>query len=380
MNKIQDKDEVNRLRSNLQNEVNSAALYRALSKIEKQPKLADVFMRMAKSEERHAAFWQKKLEDAGVHMGKILPDWRSKVLQFLAQRFGANFVLPTVVGLEQQDQFSYDNQPDALAAKLPAAERSHARLLKFIEDQQHTGMQGSMLAQLEGRHRGASGGNALRAAVLGANDGLVSNISLIMGVAGAAPTGHTILLAGVAGLMAGSCSMAMGEWVSVQSARELQQRQLVIEAEELVEAPEEELEELALIYEAKGLPRDKAKTLANQMLSDKDRALDTLAREELGINPQDLGGSPWNAAGTSFLLFMFGAIIPLFPFLFTSGIPAVEFSVGLSGFALFLIGALITLFTGRNILFSGIRQLVFGLVAAGITYGVGHLIGVTIGN
>jgi VIT1/CCC1 family predicted Fe2+/Mn2+ transporter len=223
------------------------------------------------------------------------------------------------------------------------------------------------------------GGNALRAAVLGANDGLVSNLSLVMGVAGAAAAEKTILLTGLAGLVAGACSMAMGEWLSVNSSRELYQRQIDIEASELEQAPEEEIEEIALIYEAKGLPRLQAQALAKQMMANKDTALDTLVREELGIDPAELGGSAWAAAGTSFLLFSLGAIFPVAPFFLLTGSPAVLASLAASGAALAAIGAGTSLFTGRGVVFSALRQLLVGYAAAAITYGIGTLAGVTLG-
>jgi VIT1/CCC1 family predicted Fe2+/Mn2+ transporter len=222
------------------------------------------------------------------------------------------------------------------------------------------------------------GGNALRAAVLGANDGLVSNLSLVMGVAGADMAAHAILVTGLAGLLAGSCSMALGEWLSVNTARESAERQIDTEADELEQVPEEEEEELALIYQAKGLPEELAKTLAKQLISNKKTALDTLVREELGIDPDELGGSAWVAAGTSFLLFAVGAIFPVAPYFTLAGIPALIASLAASGVALFLIGAGTSLFTGRNVLFSGVRQLLVGLAAAGVTFGIGRLIGVAV--
>jgi len=230
---------------------------------------------------------------------------------------------------------------------------------------------------LEGRHR-STGGNALRAAVMGANDGLVSNLSLVMGVAGATLAGSGVLIAGVAGLLAGSISMALGEWLSVQSSRELYENQLKTEAEEIESAPEEEAGELSLIYEARGLSPETAHKLASQILANKDTALDTLAREELGIDPTQLGGSAWEAAITSFILFALGAIIPVAPFIFTKGMPAVFISIGLSALGLFGLGAAITLFTGKPVWKSGLRMVVFGLLAAAVTFGIGRLIGVSV--
>ncbi|MGA8004538.1 MAG: VIT1/CCC1 transporter family protein, partial [Burkholderiales bacterium] len=220
---------------------------------------------------------------------------------------------------------------------------------------------------------------ALRAAVLGANDGLVSNLSLVMGVAGAAFTRHSVLLTGLAGLVAGACSMAMGEWLSVQSARELYQKQIATEADELAQLPDEEKEELVLIYQSKGMDRRSAEQAAERVMSNKDAALDTLVREEIGVNPKDLGGSAWAAAASSFLVFMLGAIFPVAPFFCLGGDTAVIASLGLSAAALYAIGAATSIFTGRSALFAGLRQVAIGLAAACLTYGLGHLLGVALG-
>src|SRR5438309_4464047 len=247
-----DHDAAARYRANLQGEVDSAALYRVLAEAETDPRLKDVYGRLAAVEEGHAEFWRKQLDRIGAHAGRLGLGWRTRALAWLARRFGPQFVLPTVNTLEQRDVGQYDAQAEAVAGGLPAAERSHARVVQAIESSTPGGLQGSALARLEGRHR-AIGGNALRAAVLGANDGLVSNLSLVMGIAGAAVAEKTILLTGLAGLVAGASSMAMGEWLSVNSARELAQKQIAVEADELARMPVEEEQELALIYEAKGL-------------------------------------------------------------------------------------------------------------------------------
>lgn len=366
-----------RYRANRQDELDSAALYRTLAEAEVQPHLAEVYRRLAIVEERHAQFWEQKLRAAGQPVLPWRPGWRSRTLSWFARRFGAQFVLPTVAKMEQMNRHMYDKQPEAQQTSLPGEERSHARLLRTITATSQTGMEGRTLARLEGRHS-AIGGNALRAAVLGANDGLVSNLSLIMGVAGAEMSGPAILITGLAGLLAGACSMAMGEWLSVQSTRELYQRQIAIEASEIAAVPDEEREELALIYQAKGLSAEEANKLATEVLADTAHALDTLTREELGIDPEELGGSAWEAAATSFLLFAIGAIIPVLPFVFLTGTGAVMTSLGVSALGLFMIGAAITLFTGRNAFYSGGRQLLFGLAAAGLTYGIGRLLGVTL--
>ncbi len=368
--------DVKRYTDNWQGEINGAFLYQALSRAEKNPKLAEVYARLAAIEDRHSKLWEKKLHEAGVKLPKRKISFRTYLLGFLAAKFGPTFVLPAVNALEAKDTNAYDHQVEAREAKLPQDERSHARIIQMLAKQRH-GMKGENVAKLEGRHRGV-GGNALRAAILGANDGLVSNLSLIMGISGAHFSSSQVLVSGLAGLLAGACSMAMGEWLSVQSSRELYQKQISLEAQELQEAPEEEAKELALIYEAKGLPRAQAEELASKLMKDKDNALNTLAREELGIDPESLGGSAWEAAGTSFLLFAVGAIIPVIPLFFLKGNSAILASVIASSIGLFLIGGLTTLFTGRSFFFSGTRQLAIGLGAAGVTFLIGRWIGVSI--
>ncbi|MBL6854068.1 MAG: VIT1/CCC1 transporter family protein, partial [Alphaproteobacteria bacterium] len=238
---------------------------------------------------------------------------------------------------------------------------------------------GADIARAESWHRGASSGNNLRAAVLGVNDGLVSNFCLIMGVAGAGSSPRTVLLTAFAGLVAGACSMALGEWLSVTNARELAQTQIGKEAEELEQTPLAEQHELALIFQAKGMPKEDAQRVASSVMQDKKGALDTLAREELGLDPAELGGNPRSAAGTSFALFAAGAIVPTVPFLlFTGQMAAVIGSVAFSVLALALVGAFTSLFNGRSAAFSATRQIVFGCLAAAVTYGAGHILGVSL--
>jgi len=370
--------DISRYRDNLKDERNAATLYEQLAKIELNPDLAHLYRKLAESERKHAEVWARRLKEAGVPVPPISVDWRTRVLGWLAKQFGVKFVLPTIAGIEQGAGTRYDRQPEVNQTGMPNEERSHARIFKMLAGQGN-GLAGSAVARLEGRHR-SMGGNALRAGVLGANDGLVSILSLVMGVAGAAMNSHLILITGLAGMLAGAISMALGEWLSVQSSRELYEKQLDIERQELAEAPEAEREELALIYQAKGVAPEQARQLADHLLSDPVHALDTLSREELGMDPDDLGGSAWEAAFTSFLLFTVGAIIPIIPFFFAGGMKAVLWSGGLSGIGLFVIGAAITLVTGRSVWSSGFRQVVFGLAAAFITYGIGRLLGVQIGG
>lgn len=367
--------EQKRLLENWTDEKNSAALYVRLAESEKDPRLSEIYRRMAASEEKHAAGWEAKLLQAGGSLPEFRPSWRTRTLSWLAKKFGVASVLPTLAATETANSNSYASQPDARS--LVPVERSHAVLLQQM-NKTSGGVSGEVLAQMEGRHRTA-GGNALRAAVLGASDGLVSNFNLVMGVAGAELSHTGILMTGLAGLLAGAISMALGEWISVQSSRELYENQISSEREEILTAPEEEMEELALIYQARGLDEDAARSVARSLMADTDTALDALARDELGINPEELGGSAWEAAITSFLLFAVGAILPVFPYMFLADqMTAVLASAALSAAGLFAIGAATTLFTGRPVLISGLRQVLFGLAAAAVTYLVGHVIGVNI--
>ena len=228
------------------------------------------------------------------------------------------------------------------------------------------------------RARPRADGNALRAAVLGANDGLVSNFGLVMGVAGAGAASDAVLVAGVAGLLSGSLSMALGEWLSVQSSRELYAREVAVQAAAIDRDPEGEADALARTYEAKGIPSTDARLLAGRIIGgDRAAAVDSAVREHLGIDPRELGGSAWTAAITSFVLFAIGAAIPLLPFLLPLGSARLVSAV-LSGATLFILGAGITLMTGRHPLLAGVRQLAFGLAAAGITFGIGALLGIAV--
>lgn len=371
-------EDIRRYRENLISELEAGTLYDCLASLEENPDLADIYRRLSETEAGHAAVWEGKLREAGVRVPDYRPGWRTRTLCWFAKRFGIVSVLPTIAGIEQGARSHYDSQPESEAAKMSSQERTHAAVFRNLA-MSSKGLEGSLVARFEGRHR-AAGGNALRAGVLGANDGLVSVFSLVMGVAGAGVGSNEILLTGFAGLLAGALSMALGEWLSVQSSRELYQHQIGIEEKELEENPEEETEELTLIYRAKGIAPDAAREMAGRLLSDKQTALDTLAREELGINPEDLGGSAWEAAFTSFLLFALGALIPVAPYMFLTGTAGIAASALFSTLGLFFLGAAITLMTGRSAIFSGLRQVLFGLAAAAITFGVGRVIGINLGG
>jgi VIT1/CCC1 family predicted Fe2+/Mn2+ transporter len=331
---------------------------------------------MADVEEVHANVWRQRLADAGVDTSAMRVGWRNRVLMTLARIFGPGLVVPTIAEREASDEAMYDDQSEALS-RMPGDERSHARLFRELAGGR--GVEGGAIARIEGRHR-AGGGNQLRAAVLGANDGLISNLSISMGVAGASSGGHAVLIAGLAGLLAGALSMAIGEWLSVQSARELFAHQVRVEREELLTVPDEEEEELSLIYQAKGLDADQARQMAKAIVGGEiGRAVDTLAREELGIDPNELGGSAWVAAGTSFCLFGLGALVPILPFFVGAGTPAVVASIVISAIALYLVGGAITIVTGSSVLRTGGRQVLLGLFAAAVTYGLGALVGRAVG-
>jgi VIT1/CCC1 family predicted Fe2+/Mn2+ transporter len=361
-------------------ERSSTFLYQTLSEVEKDARLAEVYRRIAKTETAHAKKWEQKAKENGLVLPEFKPDWRTRTLASLARRFGPAMILPSIQNMERTGIVDYSKMDGAVSMK--GEEQSHSMLINQIIGSSKGGLSGSALAKLEGRHR-STGGNSLRAAVLGANDGMVSNLSLVMGVAGAtvATVGSkAVLISGIAGLLAGSISMALGEWLSVQSSRELYNFQISTEREEIEQNPAEEIQELALIYQTRGISQEAAQNMANQLLANKDTALDTLAREELGINPDELGGSAWEAAITSFFLFTLGAIFPLSPFFFLTGMTAVFVSIAVSAVGLFLLGAVITLFTGRSVWFSGMRMVLFGLLAAAVTFGIGRLIGVSIGG
>ncbi len=370
-------DDIERLRDNLRDELDGAALYTAIAAAERDPLRRDLFLQLAQAEARHAELWRSKLSAAGLQEERYVPRFRTRLLAKLARRFGPGFVMPTIAAAEFADRNKYAAQADAQA--ISAEERGHARVVgAMAQAPAHANVTGADIARAEPWHRGAASGNNLRAAVLGASDGLVSNFCLVMGVAGAGTGNRVALLTGLAGLVAGACSMALGEWLSVTNARELASTQIAKEAQEIEQTPQAEQHELALIYQAKGLQKADAERVAAELMSDKRAALDTLAREELGVDPQELGGNALAAAATSFALFALGAIFPVLPFLGLQGGAAIGVSIALSATALCGVGLLTSLFNGRSPWFSAARQMLFGCAAAGVTYGVGSLLGVSL--
>ncbi len=369
------KDDVRRWQANLRGEWEAIELYRSLADAEKDQARAGVFRQLAEVEQRHADRWQGFLHDAGAPLPPHGRSLRTRVLQAAARLFGVRSVMQAVIANEMADMTMYDDQPDS--GNLPREERGHARVFNSMSGSSASGGRtGADIAASESWHRrDASGG--LRAAVFGVNDGLVSNLSLVFGVAGANPGRRFILLAGIAGLLAGAFSMAAGEFISVTTQRELFERQIALEKEELENFPEEEAEELALIYQAKGIPAREAEALAHRIIGDKSIALDTLAREELGLDQESLG-SPLHVAAASGVSFAFGAIFPVIPYFFglprwtTIGLSAVFSLVALIG-----VGLGISLVTGKRPVISAARMVAVGLVAATVTVIIGHLIGVS---
>lgn len=407
---------------NLKLERDAIVLYESLSRIEKDARRAAAFRAISANEKRHADIWAERLRAGGVDVPAAGPaSARVRLIVGLARVFGTNAVSGLVRALEGDEEELYAEQDGPDVAAIAADEREHAEIWKRLD----AGMPALAEVALPGRadaitpvasgrgaaatagiaaaagiadaapgdieqagrarprdrdeswHR-ASRSGTLRAAIFGINDGLVSNLSLVMGVAGATADSRFVVLAGVAGLLAGAFSMAAGEYISMQSQRELFQRQIQLEREEMRIMPDAEERELAAIYRSKGIPAPEAARLAHRLMQDPEAALDTKVREELGLDPDELG-SPWGAAGSSFVAFGIGAIIPLAPYLLTSGATALIAAFVLALAALFVVGAGVSLVTGRSLIFSGLRQVAIGALAAGVTFLVGTLIGVQVG-
>ena len=333
-------------------EKQSAWLYRALAACEPDPRIADLFRALATAAERQAETWQPSSGEAAAMT--FVPSPRARLAARLARALGPRRVRPMLAALKVRGLSAYDSRP-ATGHAMPTS-----------------------VAQMERRHKGYGGGN-LRAAVFGVNDGLVSNASLIMGVAGASAGAGSVITAGVAGLLAGALSMAAGEYISMRSQREMFEYQIGLERDELGEYPEEEAEELALIYATRGMDLEEARRITRALVKNPEAALDALAREELGLNPDDLG-SPWGAAIFSFLAFAAGAVLPLVPFLV--GLPlgtALVVSAVVAGIALFGVGAALSLFTGRRAFAGGLRMVLIGGGAGAVTWLIGNLLGAAIG-
>ena len=374
MSPSKDTESARRWRALLASERDAAVLYSRLAEAESGER-QQIFRELADIERKHAAHWEGKLRAAGVAVpppGK--PSLRTRLLGIAARQLSTGTVLPLIERAERADASVYDEDPDA-APGMAADERGHAKIIgRLIEGGRPNPRR--QIGRQEPWHRGDRSG-ALRASVFGVSDGLVSNTALVMGFAGSGTSRTVTLLAGIAGLLAGSFSMAAGEYISMSSQREMYQREISLEAAELAEKPEEEHAELVLIYRAKGLDRADAERMADRIMADRGVALDTLAREELGLNPEALG-SPWGAAVSSLLAFAIGAFVVVVPYLIGGGTATLVTAIGLAVAALFAVGATIGAINGRPVLRSGLRQVIVGALAAGVTFGVGHLISTSV--
>jgi len=377
---------------NLKLERDAIALYDALATIEQDPARASAFRTIAGNERRHAEVWAGKLRELGAEVPPAdRPRMRVRAIIWLARLFGTRSVSDLVQALEGDEETLYAGQASPEVLAIAADEREHAEIWKRlssgaaeISPDDLREIRAERVPGAIGRdehwHRAGQSGT-LRAVIFGVSDGLVSNTSLVMGVAGAV-TGASgeprfVLLAGIAGLLAGAFSMAAGEYISMQSQRELYERQIALERAELEAMPDEELAELAAVYRAKGFSPSEAEGIARRLFADPEHALDTLIREELGLDPDELG-SPIRAAAGSFAAFAAGAAVPVLPFLFGGGTTVIVASLVLSFAAMFAVGVGVSLLTGRGAIFSGVRQVVIGAAAAGVTFAVGRLIGVSV--
>jgi VIT1/CCC1 family predicted Fe2+/Mn2+ transporter len=376
-------DDPRRFLRYLDAERNASLLYRALAE-STDGEQREALLELADVEDKHAQHWVDKLITYGVEIppAPTVLNADDEQLVRRARSLGLVSVLDTLEQNEGADAGMYDDEPEALPT-MPSDEREHAdvfRALKGGEPERFPHRERSSKAG-EPWHRADKSGS-VRAAVFGVSDGLVSNTALVMGFAGASLAGaienSVVLFAGLAGLLAGAFSMAAGEYVSMASQRDLFKREIDLERQELLEKPEEERLELELIYRAKGLPRDQARAVADQIMKDPEIALDTLAREELGLDPDELG-SAWKAAVSSFLSFAIGASVVVVPYALFSGMTAFVLAVALALVSLIVVGALVGYQSGRGVVFSAGRQVLWGVGAAGVTYLVGSLVGVNVG-
>lgn len=357
---------------NIQTEVDASFLYHLLSEKEENQTLAEIYLEMSKIELSHAKSFLEK------HKISTLPEpsLRAKILKKLSDVFGSRIILDTLLSLEQNISLNVVNFKSKNNIPTRTTDTNHVVLLKNILSKSEN-FETEFITKFEKKHKNV-GGNAIRAAVLGANDGLVSNFSLVMGIAGAVAKEESIIVTGLAGLLAGALSMALGEWISVKSSQELYENQIQLELDELEIDPEGEKQELILIQKAKGMSEIHAKEFVENLMQNKEKTHDFLVKEELGINTEELKGSAIEAAIYSFVFFAIGAIIPVLPFMLFKTETDFYISIVISAFGLFFIGASITLFTGKNIWYSGFRQVLFGLLAAAISFVIGSLIGIKV--
>jgi vacuolar iron transporter family protein len=351
-----------------QDEADAAFLYRVLASSERDPKRRDVYARLAEVEDRHMVIWSDLLARNGRPAVAHRPSARAKLLAFLGRRFGPGFLLPLLLAEEGREVKGYLS----LHRATPRGEVGGQEALVLArESAEHA----STLAAMSGRnaepwHRAESGG-FLRNVVYGFNDGLTANFGLVAGVLGAATiSAHaTIIVAGVAGLIADALSMGASGYLAAKSEQEVYAHEISMERQEIELMPEVERDELALIYEAKGMRADAAHALATEVMADPKRMLDEKVQEELKIGEQ--GASPLREGWVTGLATAFGAAIPVAPFLFLEGMPAIWLSFAVSMLSHFVVGAARSVFTGRGIFRSGMDMFVVGLGVAMVGYFVG---------
>jgi VIT1/CCC1 family predicted Fe2+/Mn2+ transporter len=359
---------------NWRDERDSAALYEALATLEHNPRISRVFSKLAQSEYAHCAYWETRLRTLGQIVPNFRPSWRTRVMMRLAQQFGVTLVVPSIATRELADHNRYSHQADASAAGLTKEEQGHAAVLRRVA------AYGAVMDQ-RGVLKGAAAsslGNDLRAAILGANDGVASNFCLLMGVAGGGVPMTMIVLTGVAGLLAGACSMALGEWLSVTNAREMADSLIDTDVKGLHSTAAWKRDQLALIYEAQGMTEVEAMVAARKAGGHEPEAVTNLIAEERAMAFAGAGNNPASAAAFSFSLFALGASVPLLPFLVASPAVAVIASIVSSLTVLFVIGVLTSFFNRRSALFSGLRQIGIGAAAAALTYAAGRLVAIGI--
>jgi VIT1/CCC1 family predicted Fe2+/Mn2+ transporter len=370
-----DRGDVRRYQANLDDEIDGIAVYQMLSAAERDPERRRIFDELALVEVRHADVWRKKLRDSGVEPNDHGPSLKVRAIGWAARIFGVRSVLPIVRSLEAGAYGAYMAQDEAARAMAPD-EREHRKTMSRLERGDKDPSEQIMARE---RWHRTGGGGALRASIFGVSDGLTSNTALVMGFAGAQTSADFVLLAGLAGLIAGAFSMATGEYVSMRAQRELFERQIELERSELESVPDEEMRELSLIYQAKGIPKSEADATAARLMESPEIALNTLVREELGLDPSELG-SPWSASIGSFLAFGIGALLPVIPFFFGSAdTPVIVISASISAIATFAVGAGVSLFTGKSMIYSGARQVALAAAAAIVTFAIGRAIGVSTG-
>ena len=358
-------------REHWQDEGDAAFLYRALAEVEADPARRDVFRKLADVEDRHLSIWADLLTQHGAAPGVHRPSLRTRMTISLGRRFGARAVLPALLREEGREVQHYLSMHRATPKGTAGSDES---LLLARESAEHA----SELSRISGGngepwHRAESGG-FLRNVVYGFNDGLTANFGLVAGVLGATATQQheAVVVAGVAGLVADALSMGSSGYLAAKSEQEVYDNEIAMERDEIALMPELEQEELALLYEAKGMNPDAARALARDAMQDPDRMLKEKVQLELGISSEV--ASPWREAWITGTATAIGALIPVFPFFVTTGTPAIVASFVLAMAAHFLVGAARSLFTGRGVIRSGIDMFVVGLGVAIAGYYAGEWI------